>query len=70
MEKEILSRKVYSWSWQAENGNVSIVFLPLWSASYLKLRQHNGKMNIHIIQRQVQATNILCDPADNRQQSE
>lgn len=29
MEREILSSKVYSWSWQAENGNVSVVFLSL-----------------------------------------
>lgn len=29
MGKEILSSNVYSWSWQAENGNVSVVFLSL-----------------------------------------
>lgn len=29
MEKEILSSEVYSWSWQATNGNVSVVCLSL-----------------------------------------
>lgn len=44
---------------------MSALCFSLWSASYLKLRPRNSKINIHIIQQQVQATNILCDPADN-----
>lgn len=58
-ESKFLNRKVYSWIWQAVNGNVNAVFRSL-ECRLFKAQQQNNSLNIYRPPQQVRATSILC----------